>query len=220
MRGTVAKRLIDILGAVLGLLVLLPLIILISIAIYIFDGAPVLFTQQRAGLNGRPFTIYKFRTMRVTRGDPEKARKEAAQRITPLGRILRNTSLDELPQLFNVLKGDMSLVGPRPLHVEYVPLYNARQRIRLKMKPGITGWAQINGRNALSWEERFELDAWYVENWSLALDFKILFKTIVQVIKREGIGGKTSEIPPRFRGNPEEKPETDADMTKMNEIVE
>ena len=152
-------------------------------------GGPVLFRQFRSGYRAKPFTLYKFRTMREAYG-LDGAPRPDADRLTWLGRLLRRTSLDELPQLWNVLRGDLSLVGPRPLLMQYLPLYTPEQARRHDVKPGITGWAQVNGRNAIDWEEKFRLDAWYVDNWSLWLDAKILAMTLVKVLRREGISGQ------------------------------
>jgi lipopolysaccharide/colanic/teichoic acid biosynthesis glycosyltransferase len=163
-------------------------------------GAPVLYRQVRPGLGGRPFTLYKFRTMTEAR-DAGGRELPDAQRLTALGAWLRRWSLDELPQLFNVLRGDMSLVGPRPLLMEYLPLYDERQARRHEVRPGITGWAQVNGRNALTWPERFELDLWYVENRSFLLDLKILGMTLARVIRGEGINQPGAATMERFRGN-------------------
>ncbi|MCL1940876.1 MAG: sugar transferase [Synergistaceae bacterium] len=168
-------------------------------------GAPVLFVHERAGRNGKPFRLYKFRTM--TDAKTEGGEGELlpdAERLTPFGSKLRKYSLDELPQFFNVLVGDMSVVGPRPLLLEYVPLYNEKQRARLCVKPGITGLAQINGRNAISWEKKFELDVWYVNNRSFMLDCKIIFMTILKVFKSEGISAANEATMPKFTGSREE----------------
>ncbi len=162
-------------------------------------GAPVLFRQTRPGLRGKPFIMYKFRTMTDER-DPQGNLLPDEQRLTRLGRFLRSTSLDELPELINVLKGDMSLVGPRPLLMKYLDRYTPEQFRRHEVKPGITGWAQVNGRNALTWEEKFKLDVWYVDNWNLWLDFKILLMTLVKVFRREGIGHGSQATMPEFRG--------------------
>ena len=193
------KRLMDFIGAVVGLALLAPVMLLIALFICLNMGRPVLFRQFRPGLHGRPFVIYKFRTMkeeRDSRGDllPD------GQRLTRLGRFLRNASLDELPELFNVLKGEMSLVGPRPLLIEYLDRYTPEQARRHEVKPGITGWAQVNGRNAITWEEKFKLDVWYVDNWSLWLDIKILWLTLVRVLKREGISAQGYATMPEFMG--------------------
>jgi lipopolysaccharide/colanic/teichoic acid biosynthesis glycosyltransferase len=163
-------------------------------------GAPVLFHQERPGLHGRPFILYKFRTMRDLR-DVEGRLLPDEMRLTRLGRILRSTSLDELPELFNVLKGEMSLVGPRPLLMEYLNRYTPEQARRHEVKPGITGWAQVNGRNAITWEEKFKLDVWYVDNWNLGLDLKILGLTLIKVLKREGISAGGHATMPEFRGS-------------------
>jgi sugar transferase EpsL len=193
------KRLFDFFGALLALLLLCPVLILLAVMVKLKLGGPVIFQQARPGIDGDAFNILKFRSMtdkRDVAGDllPDE------QRLVPFGRFLRSTSLDELPELFNVLKGDMSLVGPRPLLMEYLPRYSDRQARRHEVRPGITGWAQINGRNALSWEEKFELDVWYVDNQSLWLDIKILFKTVLQVLKRDGISHGEEATMPRFKG--------------------
>jgi sugar transferase EpsL len=195
-----SKRIFDLLVTFIGLLVLAPLVLLVAALVRIFLGAPVLFRQQRPGYKGRPFHIYKFRTMTDARDASGNLLPDAA-RLTPLGRFLRATSLDEFPAFFNVLRGEMSLVGPRPLLMEYLERYSPEQLRRHDVLPGITGWAQVNGRNALTWEEKFKLDVWYVDHWSFWLDLKILFLTVWKVIKREGIsqpGHVTAEI---FVGN-------------------
>ncbi|MFH1370586.1 MAG: sugar transferase [Planctomycetota bacterium] len=189
MGGTVqpfVKRTIDVIFSVAGLLLLSPVIVILAILIRAKLGSPVLFRQQRPGLGGRPFWLFKFRTMTDQRDKAGNLLPDE-QRLPAFGRFLRSTSLDELPELFNVLKGDMSIVGPRPLMMKYLGRYTPEQARRHEAKPGITGWAQINGRNAISWEDRFQLDVWYVDNWSLWLDLKILVKTIILVFKREGI---------------------------------
>jgi len=163
-------------------------------------GSPVLFRQVRPGLHRKPFVMYKFRTMRDLR-DTEGRLLPDEMRLTRVGHILRATSLDELPELFNVLKGEMSLVGPRPLLMEYLELYTPEQARRHEVKPGITGWAQVNGRNAITWEEKFKLDVWYVDNWSLGLDLKILALTLIKVLKREGISADGHATMPEFRGS-------------------
>ena len=180
------KRLFDLLVAGALLIVLSPILFLIGIMVRVVIGSPVLFHQIRPGLGGKPFTIYKFRTM-TNEHDKNGDTLPDADRMTALGRILRNTSLDELPELLNVIIGDMSLVGPRPLLMQYLERYTAEQTRRHEVKPGITGWAQINGRNSLTWPEKFDLDIWYVDNQSLWLDFKIIAQTILKIIKREGI---------------------------------
>jgi sugar transferase EpsL len=197
----VVKRMLDLLLTILALLILSPIVLCVSLMIVFWHGFPILFRQKRPGLHGKIFTIYKFRTMRDLR-DPQGNLLPDAQRITSLGRCLRSTSLDELPELINVLRGEMSLVGPRPLLVEYLPLYSPEQARRHEVLPGITGWAQVHGRNVLAWEEKFRLDVWYIDHWSLWLDVKILAKTVLKVLRREGIsqpGQTTAEL---FRGNP------------------
>jgi lipopolysaccharide/colanic/teichoic acid biosynthesis glycosyltransferase len=195
------KRPVDCTVAVLVLVLGSPLLFLSVIAIRLTLGAPVLFRQVRPGLNGRPFTLLKFRTMRDAR-NPEGVFLDDAERLTPLGRILRAASIDELPQLWNVLRGEMSLVGPRPLLVQYLDRYTPEQARRHEVKPGITGWAQVNGRNALSWEEKFALDVWYVDHWSLSLDCEILWLTLLRVLKREGISSQGHATMPEFLGSP------------------
>lgn len=194
------KRIIDILGAGLGLLLLSPVLAIVAHKIHREMGAPVLFCQTRPGLHGKPFRMIKFRTMR----DAVDAQGNALpdkERLTRLGLFLRSTSLDELPELWNVLKGDMSLVGPRPLLMEYLPLYSPEQSRRHEVRPGVTGWAQINGRNAVSWDEKFALDIWYVDNRSLWLDLKIIWLTIRKVVKRDGISAAGEATMPKFTGS-------------------
>jgi lipopolysaccharide/colanic/teichoic acid biosynthesis glycosyltransferase len=197
--GRRAKRCLDVVGAASGLVLGAPILAATAAAIRLSMGGPVLFTQERAGLNGRPFRIYKFRTMSDARG-PDGAPLPDDQRLTRVGRFVRSTSMDELPQLWNVLKGEMSLVGPRPLLLEYLPLYDARQARRHEVKPGITTWNAVNGRNAMSWEQQFEYDVWYVDHVSLALDLKILAKTVGKVLQREGITQDGRATRDRFRG--------------------
>jgi sugar transferase EpsL len=180
------KRFIDLSGALVGLVISAPLLAAVAIAIRLRMGSPVLFRQVRPGLNGRLFAIYKFRTMLDLR-DEDGTWLPDELRLTPLGSFLRSTSLDEIPELFNVLRGEMSLVGPRPLVVQYLDRYSPEQARRHNVMPGITGWAQVNGRNAISWEERFALDIWYVDHQSLWLDLKIIVLTIWVILKREGI---------------------------------
>ena len=194
------KRLFDVAGAALGLLLLSPVMLTVAVCVRRRMGPPSVFVQTRAGRGGKTFALYKFRSMTDER-DPEGNLLPDAERLTPLGRFLRRTSLDELPQLWNVLRGDMSLVGPRPLLTQYVPLYDARQRKRLDVRPGITGWAQVNGRNALSWPAKFELDVWYVEHRSTGLDLKIILLTIKKVLAREGISAPGEDTMPPFEGN-------------------
>ncbi len=194
------KRLFDLLLS-LGLLLALALPLLLLWALVRRKlGSPVLFRQVRPALHGRPFMMVKFRTMTDERGADGELLPDV-QRLTPFGRFLRATSLDELPELWNVLRGEMSLVGPRPLLMEYLPLYSPEQARRHEVRPGITGWAQVNGRNALSWEERFELDVWYVDHRSLWLDLYILWLTVRKVILREGISAQGEATMPRFIGN-------------------
>jgi len=193
------KRVIDCLVSLLLLVFLFPLLMVLFFLIRFQLGAPVIFFQYRPGLNGKPFKLIKFRSMN---GDTDQSGRLLPDnmRLTRFGKTLRATSLDELPELWNVLKGDMSLVGPRPLLMDYLPLYNAQQQRRHLVRPGITGWAQVNGRNALSWEDKFKYDVWYVENQSCWLDMKILFLTVIKVIKRDGIQGEKSLTSERFRG--------------------
>jgi len=195
----IAKRILDILASFSVLSISLPLFMMIYIIIKIDVRGSTIFKQVRAGLNGKPFTIYKFRTMKDLY-DAEGNLLPDEERVTRLGYFLRRTSLDELPELFNVLKGDMSIVGPRPLLMEYLPLYTEEQTRRHEVKPGITGWAQVNGRNLLDWEKKFELDVWYVDNWSLWLDFKIILKTVMIILRREGISTYGRATVPRFAG--------------------
>ena len=204
MDGTVqrfVKRAIDVIASITGLLLLSPVIVILAILVRAKLGSPVLFRQQRPGLEGRPFWLFKFRTMTDQRGAAGNLLPDE-QRLPAFGRFLRSTSFDELPELFNVLKGDMSIVGPRPLMMKYLGRYTPEQARRHEAKPGITGWAQINGRNAISWEDRFKLDVWYVDNWSLWLDLKILVKTIVAVFKREGITQQGKATMDEFMGTP------------------
>jgi sugar transferase EpsL len=191
------KRTIEILISFIGLLFLIPIYFFVYLLVRINLGSPVFFYQSRPGLNGKLFNIYKFRTM-TNELDKNEILLPDASRLTKFGKFLRSTSLDELPSLLSVLKGDMSLVGPRPLLEEYLPFYSEQQNRRHEVRPGITGWAQINGRNAISWEEKFELDLWYIENQSLWLDIKILCLTLKKVFVRDGISPKGEDIMPRF----------------------
>ncbi len=191
------KRVFDVVVSATALVVLAPVMGLIALAVWRTMGRPVLFRQVRPGLHGKPFVMYKFRTMRDLR-DAEGNLLPDEARLTPFGRWLRATSLDELPELVNVLRGEMSLVGPRPLLMEYLDRYTPEQARRHEVKPGITGWAQIHGRNNLSWDERFKLDVWYVDNWSLWLDLKILWRTLWMVLRREGISAQGHATMPRF----------------------
>ncbi|MDR1916274.1 MAG: sugar transferase [Synergistaceae bacterium] len=193
------KRLMDIVGGTIGLVIFSPLMLWIALKVRREMSPPAIFVQERAGLSGRPFKLYKYRTMTNERGkDGELLPDEA--RLTMFGKWLRSTSMDELPQLWNVLKGDMSLVGPRPLLMEYVPLYSDEQRIRLNVRPGITGWAQINGRNSISWPEKFALDVWYVEHMGILLDVRIILRTIKKAARREGISAASEATMPKFTG--------------------
>lgn len=193
------KRLLDIIGASIGLVLLSPLLLLLIRRIGKDMGKPVFFRQTRPGKNAKPFEMIKFRSMRDAVDEAGNPLPDSA-RITPLGQKLRSSSLDELPELWNVLKGEMSLVGPRPLLMEYVPLYTPEQARRMEVRPGITGWAQVNGRNAISWEEKFKLDVWYVENRTLWLDLKILWMTIMKVVKRDGISADGEATMTKFTG--------------------
>jgi sugar transferase EpsL len=194
------KRFFDIFLTLFALILLIPFMVLIAILVRAMHGAPILFRQRRPGKRGRLFAIYKFRTMADKR-DRRGNLLPDAERLTNLGRFLRNTSLDELPELLNVLNGDMSLVGPRPLLMQYIDRYTPEQMRRHEVKPGITGWAQVNGRNALTWEEKFKLDVWYVDNCSFFLDLKIIFKTVAKVLKREGINEVGQATMGEFMGN-------------------
>ena len=191
-------------GSGLGLVIFSPILMVLAILIWIQMGRPIMFKQMRPGLHGRSFFMYKFRTMTDER-NANGALLADEQRITGLGKFLRSSSMDELPELFNVLKGDMSLVGPRPLLVQYLDRYTPEQARRHEVKPGITGWAQVNGRNAITWEEKFTLDVWYVDNWSLWLDIKILAMTVVKVFRREGISAAGEATMTEFKGNYEEQ---------------
>ncbi|MDQ9170124.1 sugar transferase [Oxalobacteraceae bacterium R-40] len=194
------KRLFDLFFAILLLAMLAIPLAFLSIIIHFRIGSPVFFRQQRPGLNGKPFMLIKFRTMTNERDSDGNLLPDAA-RLTKFGRFLRSTSMDELPELWNVVKGEMSFVGPRPLLMEYLPLYNAEQRRRHEVRPGITGWAQINGRNAISWEEKFKLDVWYVENRSFWLDISIIFTTIKMVLFRKNINAAGEATVSKFGGD-------------------
>ena len=198
------KRILDITTASTALILLSPLYFIVAHKVKKNLGSPVLFRQVRPGLHGKPFEMIKFRTMKDaldTDGNP----LPDSERLTPFGKMLRATSLDEMPELWNVIKGDMSIVGPRPLLMEYLPLYNQEQAKRHNVRPGITGYAQVNGRNAISWEKKFELDTWYVENQSLWLDFKIMLKTIKKVIAKDDISAEGEVTMSKFTGTPEQK---------------
>ncbi|MCZ4285696.1 sugar transferase [Marinobacter salarius] len=194
------KRLFDVICALLVSLALLPVILIVFMLVRLKLGSPVFFRQARPGKGGRPFQMVKFRTM-LDAADAMGELLPDDQRMTQFGSFLRSTSLDELPELWNVLKGDMSLVGPRPLLMEYLPLYSKNQYRRHEMRPGITGWAQVNGRNAVSWEDRFKLDVWYVDNQSFLLDIKILCLTVKKVLVRDGISGEGEVTMSKFTGN-------------------
>jgi lipopolysaccharide/colanic/teichoic acid biosynthesis glycosyltransferase len=200
MRSPLLKRIFDIAVAALGLLLLSPVLLVMVALVRLFHGSPVLFGQTRPGFKGMPFRIYKFRTMTNARAADGSLLPDA-ERLTPLGRLLRATSLDELPELLNVLKGEMSLVGPRPLLMQYLERYSPEQMRRHDVLPGITGWAQVNGRNALTWDEKFRLDVWYVDNWSFWLDIKIIFLTLWKVVKREGISQPGHATAEEFMGS-------------------
>ncbi len=198
------KRILDITIASTALILLSPVYWIVAHKVKKNLGSPVLFRQVRPGLHGKPFEMIKFRTMKDaldTDGNP----LPDSERLTPFGKMLRATSLDEMPELWNVIKGDMSIVGPRPLLMEYLPLYNSEQAKRHNVRPGITGYAQVNGRNAISWETKFELDTWYVENQSLWLDFKIMLKTIKKVIAKDDISAEGEATMSKFTGTPEQK---------------
>ena len=194
------KRAVDIFGAVIALIALAPLFIVVAITVRLQLGSPIFFHQVRPGRDAKPFRMTKFRTMRDA-VDPRGVMLSDADRLTPLGRALRATSLDELPEFWNVLVGDMSLVGPRPLLMAYLPLYSPEQSRRHRVRPGITGWAQVNGRNALSWDEKFAADSWYVDNQSFALDLRIMAMTVIKVVKRDGIAAEGEATMPMFTGN-------------------
>lgn len=196
----IMKRLFDMIAAGIALLIALPILVILAALVRINMGAPILFGQLRPGLNNKPFQMLKFRTMRDAY-DRDGVPLADADRITGFGRFLRSTSLDELPGLWSVLKGDMSLVGPRPLLMEYLPLYSPQQARRHEVRPGITGWAQVNGRNALSWDEKFALDLWYVEHRSFILDLKILLLTVRKVLVRDGISAAGEATMPKFTGS-------------------
>ncbi len=193
------KRLIDIVGAAAGLVLLAPVMIVIALLIRWQMGTPVLFCQTRPGLHGQPFRMFKFRTMSDV-SDAQGNPLPDADRLPKLGRFLRASSLDELPEFWNVLKGDMSIVGPRPLLMAYLPLYSPEEARRHEVRPGITGWAQVNGRNAITWGEKFALDVWYVDNRDLWLDLKIIWLTLRKVVRREGISAAGEATMPKFTG--------------------
>lgn len=195
-----SKRVFDLTLICVASLVLIPVILILVLLVFFTFGRPIIFKQQRPGLMSKPFYIYKFRTMSAKKNSRGELLSDA-ERLTKFGRLLRSSSLDELPGLWNVLKGDMSLVGPRPLLMEYISLYNTEQARRHEVKPGITGWAQVNGRNAISWEDKFKFDVWYVDNRSFWLDVKILLLTIKKVLYRDGISAKGEATMTRFTGS-------------------
>lgn len=195
------KRGSDVIASLAALIALSPVLLVVAILVRSRLGSPVLFRQVRPGLGARPFEMIKFRTMLDALG-PDGQPLSDAERLTPFGRWLRSTSLDELPELWNVLKGDMSLVGPRPLLMEYLPLYSAEQARRHEVRPGVTGWAQVNGRNDIGWEQKFKLDIWYVDNRSLRLDWRIIAMTVLKIIRRDGISAEGSATMERFVGAP------------------
>lgn len=194
------KRFFDLLLTIPGTLLMLPFLLVLALLVRLLHGKPLFFVQTRPGKDGKPFKMYKFRTMTDAR-DAAGNLLPNHERLTPLGKFLRATSLDEFPELINVLKGDMSLVGPRPLLMEYLPRYSPEQSRRHEVKPGITGWAQVNGRNAISWDDKFRYDVWYVDNHSLLLDMKILFRTMLNVMLQKGINHSDSETMPLFQGS-------------------
>lgn len=197
--GQIVKRIFDFTASLCGLILLSPILIVVALLIRLNLGSPIFFTQDRVGKNNEVFKMIKFRSMKDG-VDKDGNLLPDEMRLTKFGKTLRSTSLDELPELINVLKGDMSLIGPRPLLVDYLPLYNENQIRRHNVLPGLTGWAQINGRNSLSWNEKFNLDIWYVDNWSLTLDIKIFFLTIYKVFKRDGISQEGNVTMERFNG--------------------
>ena len=194
-----SKRLFDLTFALIALVILSPIILVTAILVRIFIGTPILFKQQRPGYKGHPFFIYKFRSM-TTRFARDGSLLSDAERLTHFGRLLRSLSLDELPELFNIVRGEMSFVGPRPLLMEYLPLYSPEQARRHDVVPGLTGWAQVNGRNAVDWPTRFNMDVWYVDNWSFWLDLRIIFLTLWKVITRDGINQKGQSTVEHFKG--------------------
>lgn len=203
-----AKRLTDIVLSAAGLVVLAPILAMVAAAVAVALGRPVFFRQVRPGLHGQPFRLIKFRTMLDAVG-PDGKPLDDAVRLTRFGRFLRASSLDELPELWNVLRGDMSLVGPRPLLMSYLPLYTPEQARRHEVRPGLTGWTAVNGRNALDWDQKFALDIWYVDHRSLALDLKILLMTVAKVVARTGIAAEGSATMPEFRGVADRRDDTE-----------
>ena len=198
------KRFFDIVSSLIAIIILSPVLVITAILVKIKLGSPVLFKQERPGLNHEIFTLYKFRTMTDEKDENGELLPDEI-RLTKFGRFLRNTSLDELPELINILKGDMSVIGPRPLLVQYIPLYNEHQARRSEVRPGLSGWAQVNGRNTVSWKDKFDMDVEYVDNYNLVMDIKILFMTVLNVLKREGISSETSATMEVFMGTPEKE---------------
>jgi len=194
-----SKRLFDLTFALIALVILSPIILVTAILVRIFLGTPVLFKQQRPGYKGRPFFIYKFRSM-TNRLSPDGSLLPDAERLTRFGRLLRSLSLDELPELFNIVRGEMSFVGPRPLLMEYLPLYSSKQARRHDVIPGLTGWAQVNGRNTIDWPSKFAMDTWYVDHWSFWLDIKIIFLTVWKAVLREGVNQEGQSTVEYFKG--------------------
>lgn len=195
------KRILDIISSFLAIIILSPLLAITAVLVKTKLGSPVLFRQERPGKDEKIFTLMKFRTMTDERDENGELLPDEV-RLTKFGKFLRSTSIDELPELFNILKGDMSVIGPRPLLVEYIPRYNEHQHRRHEVRPGLSGWAQVNGRNTVSWEDKFDMDVHYVDNYSLAMDVKILFMTVLNVLKREGISSETSATMEVFMGTP------------------
>ncbi|HEX8584871.1 MAG TPA: sugar transferase [Allosphingosinicella sp.] len=207
------KRPTDILLSALGLVALAPVMAAVAVAVAAALGRPVFFRQERPGLHGKPFRLIKFRTM-LDAVDSDGNPLDDARRLTRFGRFLRASSLDELPELWNILKGDMSLVGPRPLLMQYLPLYTPEQARRHDVRPGLTGWSQVNGRNALGWPDKLALDVWYVDNRSFRLDFKILLMTVAKVLSRAGIAAEGSETMPEFRGDGDSRDGSDVQRSR------
>lgn len=198
------KRILDIISSLLAIIILSPLLAVTAVLVKTKLGSPVLFKQERPGKDEKIFTLMKFRTMTDERDENGKLLPDEV-RLTKFGKFLRSTSIDELPELFNILKGDMSVIGPRPLLVEYIPRYNEHQHRRHEVRPGLSGWAQVNGRNTVSWEDKFDMDVHYVDNYSFAMDVKILFMTVLNVLKKEGISSETSATMEVFMGTPEKE---------------
>ena len=196
----ISKRIFDILLAVLGIIIISPLFLIICVLVWLNFGLPIIFRQQRPGYRGKPFWIYKFRTMTSDRSSNGSLLPDE-ERLTRLGKLLRSTSMDELPELINVLRGEMSLVGPRPLLMKYLERYSPEQARRHAVLPGITGWAQVNGRNAITWQEKFSLDVWYVDHWSIGLDIRILFRTLAKALRQEDINQPGQATAEEFKGN-------------------